>query len=798
MHRGLILVVAALALLATARGTDHLMFDNTTMANVTREGCDETNLCLEEPDNCDPVNNTGCLFVSLNASSIMSPDGFNLSVALSGNSSGLIGFGLSQNLTTNDTQLFVCGMLSNSTFFFQTLLRSPDGTLTPNERNTTQIRNSLNGTLIQCEFIIPNVNTTMNGEMMDGITSFVVLGNGEVNMTTNLTGSFMPILNSSRVNLTNAEGNITIPVPVPPRVLNISREGCGITNLCLETPNDCNPLTAPMCQFVAFNVSSSDTNEFNMTVRLSVYSMGYGAIGLASNATQGTSQIFACGNDSNTGMFFVRTFIGNNTDGSLTANNRTIMDPIVEVVNRSIECQFTIINLNEVQTRETNGTIADVLLANGTLTGSLLGPLTVLLTEQVNLTNAEGNITIPVPVLNINRDGCGNSKLCVESPNDCNPMNDTGCLFTSLKTTTNTTAGTFDIRVELAGESDGYVALGLTANASEGVTNLFICGINSSDNSPIIRRLDRNNTDNSLIEVDEVLANTNIVVNGMSIRCIFTIVGINSTASRQAVTGTQNAILLGNGTINGSVIGNFNTIESTGPLNITNPSANIVNNEAVELLLNISREGCGSTNLCLETPDDCDPLTAPMCQFVALNVSSSDTNEFNMTVRLSVYSMGYGAIGLATNASQGTSQIFACGNDSNTGMVFVRTFIRNNTDLSLTANNRTIMDPIVEVVNRSIECQFTIINLNEVQTRETNGTIADVLLANGTLTGSSLDPLNVILTEQVNLTSPTGTISNGDGGTGDGDAMNGARAQRSSDALLALLSLVTLLAMLRG
>ncbi|XP_037132811.1 uncharacterized protein LOC119137531 [Syngnathus acus] len=614
MHRGLILVVAALALLATARGTEHLTFDSSTMANVTREGCDETNLCLEDPQDCDPANAT-CLFASLNASMIMSPDGFNLSVALSGNSSGLIAFGLTQNFTTDVTQLFVCGIDSDNIFFFQTVMRSSDGTLTPNERNTTQIRNSLNGTLIQCEFIIPNVNTTMSGEMMDGTTSFVVLGNGDV--TSNQAESFTPILNSSRVNLTNAEGIITIPDPVPPRVLNI------------------------------------------------------------------------------------------------------------------------------------------------------------------------------------NRVGCGNSKLCIESPNDCDPMNDSGCLFTSLETTTDTTAGTFDIMVELAGESNGYVAMGLTANASEGVTNLFICGTNSSDNSSIIRRLDRNNTDNSLTEVVGGLADMDIVVTGMSIRCTFTIIGINSTASRQTVTGTQNMVLLGDGSINDGVIGNFNTIENSGTVDITNPSANIVIIPVVEMLLNISREGCGSTNLCLEMPDNCDPLTAPMCQFVAFNVSVSDANEFNMTVRLSVYSMGYGAIGLATNATQATSQIFACGNDSNTGEAFVRTFIRN-TDDSLTANDRTIMNPIVEVVNRSIECQFTIINLNGVQTRETNGTIANVLLANGTLTGSTLDPLNVILTELVNLTSPTGTISNGvDGGDG-GDVMNGARAQRSSDALLALLSLVTLLAMLQS
>ncbi|XP_077381550.1 uncharacterized protein LOC144021272 isoform X2 [Festucalex cinctus] len=624
MYRRLFLVGAMLAVLAlpAVRGTEHLTFDNAVMANVTREGCDVTNLCLENPDNCSPVNNTGCLFTSLNADPPMSSDGFNLSVSLSGNSADLIAFGLTQNFTTSTTQLFVCG-IHNESFFFQTLNRSSDGTLTPNERTTTQIRNKRTGTLIQCEFIIPNVDTSMMGETRDGTTAVVVAGDGTVNPTSGLTDTFRLLLFTEQaVNLTNAAGTVTEPAPTP-------------------TPTP-----------------------------------------------------------------------------------------------------------------------------------------------------------IPPQTLGINREGCGNTKLCVESPDNCNPENDIPCLFASLDTTDATMDTTFNISTELVRrssvQSTRYIAIGLTRSLSEGVTNLFICGRNSSDNSAVFLTADRNNTDNSITLVDRQVDNVRVLVDGTSTQCKFDIVGINSTASRQTVTGIRQFIVLGTGpAIQGNNIDTLSVTETSPILDITDAGANVVVIPVVSNILNISREGCGTANLCLETPDNCNPLTQPMCQFASSNFTLSSNDVFDMTVRLSGYSMGYMALGLSRsrNLSEGTSTIIACGND--TGEVFLRTFTRNNVDGTFTAINRSVSNAIVGVSSRSIECQFTINDLNAVDARETNGTIAQVFLANGTLTtGGVLDALNILLTEQLNLTSVTGEIIT--------VAPSGNGAERNSGAMLILLSLVTLLAAFRG
>lgn len=57
---------------------------------------------------------------------------------------------------------------------------------------------------------------------------------------------------------------------------------------------------------------------------------------------------------------------------------------------------------------------------------------------------------------NITRTTCGSSKLCVSSPDACNPAGNSSCFFSS--TQFNNSA----LTVEITGTTSGYVALGLT------------------------------------------------------------------------------------------------------------------------------------------------------------------------------------------------------------------------------------------------------------------------------------------------------------------------------------------------
>ena len=69
--------------------------------------------------------------------------------------------------------------------------------------------------------------------------------------------------------------------------------------------------------------------------------------------------------------------------------------------------------------------------------------------------------------VNITRDGCAVTKVCVETPDNCDPAGNASCLFGSVNASTPTPPNGTNLTIQLRGESTGYVALGLTVNASE-------------------------------------------------------------------------------------------------------------------------------------------------------------------------------------------------------------------------------------------------------------------------------------------------------------------------------------------
>ncbi|XP_057714424.1 uncharacterized protein LOC130930468 isoform X2 [Corythoichthys intestinalis] len=748
MDRGFFLVVATLTVLAavpTVRGTEHLTFDNSVEANVTREGCDMTALCLETPEDCDPQNNQSCLFSSLNASSSMAP--FNLSVGLSGNfskNSTGIAFGLTQNFTEENTQLFICGRNSTGGFLFATVTRYPNGSLESNERNTTQIRNQLNDNNTQCEFIIPNVNTSMMNEMLDGTTAVVVLGRVYFNMN-NTAANFTLNQNFGRVNLTDVMGTVMEP-------LNITREGCGMDVQCLETPEDCNPVNNQTCLFSSLNASSSMA-PFNLTVGLSGnFSANSTAIafGLTQNFMQGNTQLYICGSNRTGGFFFETAMRFPN--GSLQRNTRNTMLARSVLNENQSQCEFTIPNVNTSMRGETrDGTTAIVVLGTVTVnstTDMSEGFMEQLISSRVNLTEANGTI-LPK---DINSMTCGVDKLCIESPANCNPQA-SNCLFSSLNT--NVMSGNLNVTVELDGDSSGsgYIALGLTRSDAQDMTNLYVCGRNGTNNEFVFQTLVLNNTNMMLSNIDEEIDNLCSFVNTTSIQCTFTIVnpGSNIVSTRQS--STRFNVSVGNGTIEGGVIGSFDPQFITGLIDITDASAD------ADSELNITREGCNETNLCLSTPSNCDPLVDNMCQFMSSNTSTIVNDAFNMTVRLRGYSTGFFALALAPNASVGSSSVFVCGASAN-GNRF-QTLSRNNTNGAFTmVNSPMTSNVITDFDGRSIQCQFDILNLGGVSTRQTDGSVADVTLANGTLNETTGLPIEFIslLNIRVNLTDVMGTV----------------------------------------
>ncbi|KAK1879068.1 putative ferric-chelate reductase 1 [Dissostichus eleginoides] len=181
--------------------------------------------------------------------------------------------------------------------------------------------------------------------------------------------------------------------------------------------------------------------------------------------------------------------------------------------------------------------------------------------------------------LNITRDGCGVSKLCMETPHNCDPSGNSSCLFVSAVSSVPVPPNGVDLSVELSGKSAGYIAVGVTANASEGTSMLFICAQNSSDNGTFFfRTMERNNNDDMLTPIEmvrfQIGERIRGMVNGNMIKCEFTFPNVNASNTRSS-EDTTFSVLLGNGSFDGSALGAFNLLLKSRLLDLTKPNSNV-------------------------------------------------------------------------------------------------------------------------------------------------------------------------------------------------------------------------------
>ncbi|XP_044076423.1 ferric-chelate reductase 1-like [Siniperca chuatsi] len=215
MERGLILLVAALMAYVApgVQGTAQLSFANNTQVNITRAGCRVSKLCVETPADCDPTGNNSCLFASVVASTPVAPNGTELSIELSGASKGYIALGLTAKASAGTTMLFICAQNSsnNGTFLFRTKQRNnTDGVLTPTETSVTEIRGTVKGNVIQCEFNVPNVNASRTRTSPD-TTFSILIGTGTFDGTD--FGPFNISRDSGPLNLADPTSNATTTAP---------------------------------------------------------------------------------------------------------------------------------------------------------------------------------------------------------------------------------------------------------------------------------------------------------------------------------------------------------------------------------------------------------------------------------------------------------------------------------------------------------------------------------------------------------------------------------------------------------
>ncbi|XP_042627933.1 putative ferric-chelate reductase 1 [Cyprinus carpio] len=96
----------------------------------------------------------------------------------------------------------------------------------------------------------------------------------------------------------------------------------------------------------------------------------------------------------------------------------------------------------------------------------------------VSCIKADGHLSTPTNLTsNITRNECGKTKLCLDNPKGCDPSGSSQCFFTSVQIILTT----FNLTVELSGNSIGYIALaaGVTSSVAQGLNIIFVCGNNN-------------------------------------------------------------------------------------------------------------------------------------------------------------------------------------------------------------------------------------------------------------------------------------------------------------------------------
>ncbi|KAM4557131.1 putative ferric-chelate reductase 1 [Fundulus diaphanus] len=188
-----------------------------SQVNITRTGCGKTKFCLEDPESCNPASNATCLFGSLKPTALNVLKGIDVSFELSGNSTGYIAVGLTQNTTMGSTKLFIC---ANNSGTFLSATRTSNNTNSSEPlgmlmMNMTDIVNSTDGDHIKCTFNVAGLNATSSQNRAAADTTFFVsIGSGL--LFNGQPGPFTSARMSGAIDLSSFLPNSTTNTTAPP------------------------------------------------------------------------------------------------------------------------------------------------------------------------------------------------------------------------------------------------------------------------------------------------------------------------------------------------------------------------------------------------------------------------------------------------------------------------------------------------------------------------------------------------------------------------------------------------------
>ncbi|KAF5890293.1 putative ferric-chelate reductase 1, partial [Clarias magur] len=542
------LIAVVVFVCAVCHLTGAQLFSVTALStSITNTTCRTSKLCVSSVSGCDPAGNSSCFFSSTQYSNGV------LTVEISGTTSGYVA--LEVTPTTPQTQLLtqgpvvlVCGN-DNSNAFFE-IATHTGSVLNPVRLTTTNItvqgsvtvNQSLNQSLTQCVFNI-DLNSTFLSSALSNI-SFSTLLNSTLLNSTLLNSSLLTLFNSTLLN--SSPFNSTLIPILNSTLVNSTLVTSTLLSLVNSSVLNSIKFNSTILSLYGPNPVSSNFLKFSFLSLFNQDSLLDYIDSTLLNSTQNLTQ----------SNFPLGSLIQNyplSNSSIYTLFNSTIFNSIVNSTVLSVPAQLPF----------------NITILNGTTNGTQLGNASTVFTSSgpLNLANPRSNVPAPVP-LNITRNGCNSTKLCLSSGSNCDPAGTGSCFFSSIQTTNQT------FFFELSGTTSGYVALGLTKNGS---TTVFVCGNNSYNF--FFQPAAQNGSTLTPVTVNTVYNVVGVVLQNQTlIQCVFnTSATFNtstsfSTSTKSADTSYQVTIL--NGNTNGTQLGSATTLYDTKTaLDLSNPNA---------------------------------------------------------------------------------------------------------------------------------------------------------------------------------------------------------------------------------
>ncbi|XP_014860483.1 PREDICTED: putative ferric-chelate reductase 1 [Poecilia mexicana] len=185
---------------------------------ISKTGCGSTKACVQQPDACDPTDNTTtCLFGSARSTKLNPPNGMDLAFEISGNSTGYIAVGLTRSQSQN-TMLFVCAQnSSNNGSFFSMSTVSVNGTLndTVATKAMTDVKSTVNGNNIKCTFNVAGLNATTDTALRAAADTTYSLVIGSGTFDGGVLGAFFQVKASVAIDLSTFLNSTTNTTAAP-------------------------------------------------------------------------------------------------------------------------------------------------------------------------------------------------------------------------------------------------------------------------------------------------------------------------------------------------------------------------------------------------------------------------------------------------------------------------------------------------------------------------------------------------------------------------------------------------------